>query len=63
MNFRITDGMRDLMSLTLFVPTIEEVKEVKKNFYSRTDKIYSAVLAAVVGDNGMIADALRELKK
>ncbi len=62
-NFRITDGMRDLMSLTLFVPTIEEVKEVKKNFYSRTDKIYSAVLAAVVGDNGMIADALRELKK
>ena len=42
---------------------MKEVKEVKKNFYSRTDKIYSAVLAAVVGDNGMIADALRELKK
>lgn len=62
-NFRITDGMRDLMSLTLFVPTIEEVKEVKKNFYQRTDKIYSAVLAAVVGDNDMIADALRDLKR
>ena len=62
-NFRITDGMRDLMSLTLFVPTIEEVKEVKRHFYQCPDKIYSTVLASVVGDDDMIAEALRDLKR
>ncbi len=61
-NFRITDGMRDLMSLTLFVPNIDEVKTVKNNFYKRTDKIYSAVLASVIGDDNMIAEALKDLK-
>ena len=61
-NFRITDGMRDLMSLTLFVPNIDEVRTVKNNFYQRTDKIYSAVLASVIGDDHMIAEALKDLK-
>jgi len=61
-NFRITDGMRDLMSLTLFVPNIDEVRTVKNNFYQRTDKIYSAVLASVIGDDNMIAEALKDLK-
>ena len=61
-NFRITDGMRDLMSLTLFVPNIDEVKTIKNNFYKRTDKIYSAVLASVIGDDNMIAEALKDLK-
>ena len=61
-NFRITDGMRDLMSLTMFVPTIEEVKEVKKNFYRCPDKIYSVILASVVGNSEMIAEALKDLR-
>ena len=61
-NFRITDGMRDLMSLTLFVPNIDEVRTVKNNFYQRTDKIYSTVLASVIGDDHMIAEALKDLK-
>ncbi len=61
-NFRITDGMRDLMSLTLFMPSIDEVREVKNNFYQHTDKIYSAVLASVIGDDNMIAEALKDLK-
>jgi len=45
------------------VPTIEEVKEVKKHFYQCPDKIYSTVLASVIGDDGMIEEALRDLKK
>ena len=43
--------------------TIEEVKEVKRHFYQCPDKIYSTVLASVVGDDGMIAEALRDLKR
>lgn len=61
-NFRITDGMRDLMSLTLFVPNMTEVNTVKRNFYQHPDKIYAAMLASVTGDKTMLAEALKDLK-
>ena len=61
-NFRITDGMRDLMSLTLFVPDMAEVNAVKSHFYQYPDKVYSAVLAALTGDNRMLHEALRGME-
>lgn len=61
-NFRITDGMRDLMSLTLFVPNISEANAVKRNFHNNPERIYSIMLAAVIGEKEMINEALKELK-
>ncbi len=61
--FRITDGMRDLMSLTLFVPDLSEANAVKRNFHKNPERIYSIVLAAVIGEKEMINEALKELKK
>lgn len=61
--FRITDGMRDLMALTLFVPDLAEANAVKRNFHKNPERIYSIVLAAVIGEKEMINEALKELKK
>ncbi len=61
--FRITDGMRDLMALTLFVPDLSEANAVKRNFHKNPERIYSIVLAAVIGEKEMINEALKELKR
>lgn len=61
--FRITDGMRDLMSLTLFIPTLDEANSVKQNFHNNPERIYSIMLAAVIGEKDMINKALKELEK
>lgn len=61
-NFRITDGIRDLMSLTLFVPDLSEANTVKRNFHNNPERIYSIMLAAVIGEKDMINEALKELK-
>lgn len=61
-NFRITDGMRDLMSLTLFVPTISEANAVKANFHQNPERLYSIMLAAVIGEKSMINEALKEFR-
>jgi hypothetical protein len=60
--FRITDGMRDLMSLTLFVPDIAEANAVKNTFHKNPQRLYSIVLAGVIGEPDMIAEALKGLK-
>lgn len=60
-NFRVTDGMRDLMSLTLFVPDISQVNAMRQRFYRNTDKIYSAVLATMIDDKNLLADALKDM--
>lgn len=61
-NMRITDGMRDLMSLTLFVADKRDAEMVKGYFYNDPSKLYSVILAFATGDNGMIESALEELK-
>ncbi len=61
-NFRVTDGMRDLMSLTLFVPDITEANAVKRTFHKNPERLYSIMLAAVIGEKSMIEDALKELR-
>lgn len=58
---RITDGMRDLMSLTLFVPDISEANAVKHNFHRNPQRLYSIVLAGVIGEKEMIEEALKGL--
>ncbi len=60
-NLRITDGLRDLMSLTLFVPDIREANAVKRNFHKNPERLYSVVLAAVIGDKDIVKSALEEL--
>lgn len=59
---RITDGMRDLMSLTVFVPTISEANAVKRSFHKNPQRLYSIVLAGVIGEKDMINEALQGLK-
>lgn len=60
--FRITDGIRDLMSLTLFVPDISEANAVKRTFHKNPQRLYSIVLAGVIGEKNMIDEALKGLK-
>ena len=60
-NMKITDGIRDLMSLTVFVPDIREANAVKKNFHKNPERLYSITLAAVIGDKNMIRNALETL--
>ncbi len=59
---RITDGIRDLMALTFFVPDISEANAVKRNFHKNPERLYSIMLAAVIGEKSMIQTALEELK-
>lgn len=61
-NIRITDGIRDLMSLTLFVPDRTEANTVKRKFYEKPERLYTIMLAAAVGEKNMIETAIRELK-
>lgn len=60
-NIRITDGIRDLMSLTLFVPDRADANAVKRNFYEKPQRLYSVMLAAAVGEKSMINQAIKEL--
>ena len=60
-NMKITDGIRDLMSLPVFVPDIREANAVKKNFHKNPERLYSITLAAVIGDKNMIRNALEAL--
>lgn len=59
---RITDNMRDLMSLTLFVPDISEANAVKRVFHKNPERVYSIMLAALIGEKVMIRTALEELQ-
>ncbi len=59
---RITDNIRDLMALTLFMPDITEANAVKQHFHQFPEKIYSVVLASVIGDKSMIEQAMKELR-
>ena len=60
-NLRITDGLRDLMSLTLFVPDIKETNAVKQHFHQNPQRFYSIILAAAVGEKSMLPKTLKEL--
>ena len=60
-NLRITDGIRDLMSLTLFVPDRSEANTVKRKFYKKPERLYTIMLAAAVGEKNMIETAIKEL--
>lgn len=56
-NLRVTDGLRDLMSLTLFVPDIKEANTVKETFHKDPERLYSIMLAAAVGEKDMLKKA------
>ena len=60
---KINDRIRDLMTLTLFVPDKKEADNVRDCFYDDPERLYSVILAAVIGDNKLIGNVLRELKK
>ena len=59
---KIKDGMRELMSLTVFVPDISEANAVKRSFHRNPERVYSLMLAAVIGEKDMIKSALEELR-
>ncbi len=59
-NIRITDGLRDLMSLTIFVPNLTDANAVKNKFYDNPQRLYSIMLAAVTGDNKMLEEEIEE---
>ncbi len=59
---RITDGMRDLMSLTLFVPDKREASAVVRKFYEDPQRLYSILLASVVGNQELVREALEGLQ-
>ncbi len=61
-NIRITDGIRDLMSLTLFVPDRTDANAVKRYFYEKPQRLYTVMLAAAVGEKNMIEQAIKELR-
>ena len=56
----ITDGTRDLMSLTLLVPERNDAETVKKNFYKNPEKVYSMIIAATIQDKDMINELIKE---
>ncbi len=62
-HFRITDGVRDLMSFTVFIPDLSQANTVKQNFHKNPERIYQIMLAAIVGEKEMVQEALRELRK
>ncbi len=59
-NIRITDGMRDLMSLTIFVPNLTDANAVKDNFYDNPQRLYSIMLAAVTEDKKLLENTIKE---
>ena len=61
-NIRVTDGIRDLMSLTLFVPERADANAVKRYFYEKPQRLYSAVLAAATGDKNITRQLLKEIE-
>ena len=60
---KINDKIRDLMTLTVFVPDKKEADNVRDCFYDDPERLYSVVLAAVIGDKKLISNVLKELKK
>ncbi len=59
---KITDGIRELMTLELFVPDISEANRIKRSFYKNPQRLYCVVLAGATGDPNIIKAALEELK-
>lgn len=62
-HFRITDGVRDLMSFTVFIPDLTQANAVKQNFHKSPERIYQVMLAAIIGEKEIVQDALKELRK
>ena len=57
----ISGGDMELMSLSLYVPDLQQANLVKQNFQQDPDIIYRAMLAAVTKDQKMMAETLTEM--
>lgn len=60
-NCHISGGDMELMSLSLYVPDLQQANLVKLNFQQDPDIIYRAMLAAVTKDQKMMAETLTEM--
>ncbi len=59
---QITDGIRDLMSLTLFVPDRSIANSVKRQFHKNPQKVYSIAIASLIQEKELIDEAVKELQ-
>ncbi len=60
-NFNVSGGNIDLMSLKLYVPDIMQANMVKENFYNDPEIIYSTMLALLTQDKSLVIDSLKKI--
>lgn len=57
----ISGGDMELMSLSLYVPDLQQANLVKQNFQKDPDIVYRAMLAAVTKDEKLMMETLTEM--
>ncbi|WP_101698149.1 DUF4364 family protein [Clostridium minihomine] len=57
----ISGGDMELMSLSLYVPDLQQANLVKQNFQQDPDIVYRAMLAAVTKDEKLMMETLTEM--
>ncbi len=58
---KISGGEMDLMSFTLYVPSIEQAMIMKKSFFDSPSTVYKVMLALMTRDKDNVGEALEEL--
>ncbi|MCD8025940.1 MAG: DUF4364 family protein [Clostridiales bacterium] len=58
---KISGSDVDLLSFSLYVPSMEQALMIKKNFYQSPSTVYNTVLAFLTNDKENVAQALEDL--
>ena len=58
---KIADQNRDMMALSSIVPSKKEAEQIKKNFHNSPVRVYSVILASLIGDEKLIKETIKEL--
>lgn len=59
----ISGGDMELMSLSLYVPDLQQASVVKHNFHENPNTIYRAMLAVLTKDQQLMAETLTEMNR
>ena len=60
-NCSISGGDMDLLRFTLYVPDINQARQIRKNFYKNPDMFYSVMIAMLTRNKRAVTEILDEL--
>ncbi|MBR2108947.1 MAG: DUF4364 family protein [Ruminococcus sp.] len=61
-NFRISGGDMDLVSIDVYAPDIKQAKIMKKNFHRNPEQVYKLIMGSLTKNKNIVNECLEEIK-